>query len=199
MRKKAINMIEITLSVLLLTYFIYEGIYFWQTNKWNDALNKFNGEIYQIVDKGIINNVTGYLNASGGDCSDSTHYNNISAARVVDCNGWSQHYPYEGEKNNIGVDSYIVGLFKNYSSDNKGCKVYIDDKDTISFYVFVDCSNLQFRENTRSKQLFEENFSFYIKNSFSTIYQGLDREAIAIDNEIGGTNEDGMIRFLIKK
>ena len=198
MKKKGLNAIEIAFVLILIPYIIYESMYSWQTNKWNEALIKFNSDIYKIVDKGVINNVTGYLNGSGGDCSNSPHYNNISAARVIDCNDWSNVFPYKGSKNNNGEDSYIIGLLKNYST-NDGCSIYIDDKDTVSFYVFIDCSNLNFRNSSRSKQLLEEYTASSIKNSFSTIYQGIDRNSISIDSDNGGTEYDGMLRFLIKK
>ena len=198
MRKKAFGPLEIVFTILISSYIIYEMMYAWQTSKWNDALNKFNSDIYKIIDKGILNNVTGYLNGSGGDCSISPHYNNISAARVVDCNDWSNTFNYKGTKNNNGKDSYITGLLKNYSV-NDGCSLYIDDKDTVSFYVFIDCSNLTFRNSNRSKQLLEEYTTSSLKNSFSTIYQGLDRNSISIDSDTGGTDSDGMLRFLIKK
>ncbi|WP_323585333.1 hypothetical protein [Aliarcobacter butzleri] len=199
MRKKAFSLLEIVFSIIIGTLIFYFLANDYREKKWYDGVEDFKKDIYTIIDKGVINNVTGYINSSGGDCSNSPHYNDISAAKVIGCNRWENSYPFQGTKNDNGEDSYIYGFLKNYSNSNLGCKLYINDKDSVSFYVFIDCSSINFSNELRSKQFLEESLSSFIKKSFSIIYQEINRESTTISNDTGGTQNDGMLRFLIKK
>jgi hypothetical protein len=198
--KKGFTLLEIIFAIIVSTGIMYLGMTEWKKNDWLDSVNNFNQDLYNIIDKGVMNNVTGYINSTGGDCSTSTHYTDISAARVVDCNEWSSVYPYLGTKNTNGKDSYISKLLKNYTSNGVGCRLYIDDKDSISFYYYLDCSALNYDNgSTRYKKYIEEKILSYSKNKFSTLFQGADRLSTSIDNDTGGTDSDGKIRILIKK
>jgi hypothetical protein len=198
--KKAFSLLEIIFSIILLSGVLYLSMTGYSKQDWYDSVNKFNNDVYQIIDKGVMSNITGYINSSGGDCSTSTHYKDISAARVIDCNEWSSTYPYSGTKSTDGTESYIHGLLKNYTSNAAGCSLYIDDKDSISFYYFINCSNVNYDGgSSKYKKYLEEKALSFARENFSTLFKGVDRESTSIDNDTGGTDSDGMIRILIKK
>lgn len=198
--KKGMTLLELTLSIVVLSLGLYYAANSYRYNDWLSSVNKLTEDIVTIVDKGVMNSVSGYINSSGDPCSSSPHYTDISAARVVECNKWNNTFPYVGTNTTIGKDSYINKLLKNYTSNGDGCKLYIDDKDTVSFYVFVDCSNLNYDNgNIKYKKYVEQKILSKTKESFSTLFQSTDILSTAIDNNTGGTDFDGKIRILIKK
>lgn len=198
--KGGFSLLEIAFSIILMVVVLSLSMIEWNKNDWYSSVNKMNKDIYTILDKGVMNNVTGYINSSGGDCSTSAHYNNISAGKVIDCNEWDKVFPYDGTKSDDGTESYVHKLLKTYTDGGEGCKLYIDDLSSDSFYYFIDCSNLNYDGGaSRYKTYIEEKILSFAKESFSILFQGVDRESIGIDNDTGGTISDGMLRILIKK
>lgn len=198
--KKAMTLLEITMAVIAASVIMYLSAQSYKSTDWLNSVNKLTDDIVNILDKGVMNNVTGYINSSGDPCSNSFHYTDISAARVVECNNWNNVFPYEGTNTKIGKDSYITKLLKNHTANGDGCKMYIDDKDSSSFYFFVDCSNLNYDNGSQKyKKYVEQKILSKTKDSFSTLFQSADLLSTAIDNNTGGTEYDGRIRILIKK
>jgi UDP-galactopyranose mutase len=197
--KKGFTLLDIVMSIIvasLITAFMMKD---YSHNQWLTSVNKMNDEIINIVDNGVMNSQSGYINQSGGDCSSDLTYTNISAGRVVECNSWSGAYPYLGTKNTLGTDSYIT-LMKEYTANAVGCRLYIDDASTESFYLYLDCSAVNYQYGDAPiKAYVEQKFLSNVKNKFSTIYQSVDLNATSVNLNSGGTIYDGKIRVLLKK
>jgi len=215
--RKAFTLLEILFSIIILGGILYLSVVEYSKNDWLSSVNKFNDDVYQIIDKGVMSNITGYLNTSGGYCSSSPHYTGITAERVIGCNDWKSTYPCTNTNgkvcaipiqalsniNNIskdGTQSYIHGLLRNYTQKGDGCKLYIDDKNSVSFYYFIDCSNVNYDGGSaRYKRYLEDKILSFARENFSTLFKGANRQSTSVDNALGGTDDDGKIRILIKK
>lgn len=194
------TMIELIMVIIASSIIFSLSSVYTIKNNWYEAVNKMNTQIYNILEKGVMDNTIGYINSSGGDCSSSSEYIDISAGRVVDCIGWDNAYNYDGVKSTNGDESYITGLLSGYTDSAYGCSLYIDDKDSDKYYFFLDCSNLNYDGgSSRYKLYIEEKVASMVRDEFSTIYQDIQKESISIDTDTGGSNDDGMIRFLMKK
>ena len=196
--KKAFTMMELVMVLITSTVLTSYGWQTWKNEQWYSSVNEMNENIAKILDKAVMDTTTGYINASGGDCSSSFEYTDISAARAIDCIDWSQTFPYDGTKSTNGTESYIKGFLKTYSSSLDGCKLYIDDKSTNEYYIYLDCSNLSYG-NDAQKKFVEQKLSSYLKSNFSTIYQSTDFSSTGITNNSGGNDKDGKVRLLFKK
>lgn len=197
--KKGFTLLEIAMSIIVVTLITSYMMKDNSHNQWLTSVNKMNEEIVNIVDNGVMNSNMGYINQTGGDCSNDLTYTDISAGRVVDCNSWGGAYPYMGTKNLLGADSYIP-LMKEYTTDAIGCGLYIDDFTSESFYLFLDCSSVNYQYGDASiKAYLEQKFLSNIKTKFSTIYQTVDTHATTVNLGSGGTTTDGKIRVLLKK
>lgn len=198
--KKAFTLFEIIVTILIITVIASLSYSYIKQNKWQSDVNIIDKNIFFLLDKGVMNTTTGYINGTGGDCSNNNDYTDLSAARMVDCADYNRTYPYLGTKSTDGTESYLTNFLKNYTSNADGCKLYLNDKSTNEFYMFLDCSNINYENgSSRIKKYLEQKVDSYMKINFSTIYQSSDTQSTAIDNDSGGTNDDGKIRILFKK
>ena len=193
--KRAFTLMEIVfviLSIGLLSYYTLSGT---RQNNFYAGINNLNNDIANILDNAVMNSTTGYVNATGGDCSNDNSYVNLTSKRAIDCIGWSSAYPHSG----LGTSSYVYKLLKNYTTNGNGCKLYLKEKSSEEYYVYLDCSNINFAPATRSKKYTEDKVEYGINNHFSTIIEATYRNATSIDNTSGGNDHDGKISFLMKK
>lgn len=197
--KKAFTLIEIIMSIAIVSIIASLGYIYKKQSDFYSAVNDMNQKLFYIIDAGTMNTITGYINATGGDCSNTYEYTDLSAGRMIDCNDWNSIYPYSGTKSTDGTESYIVSFLKEYMPSGSGCNLYLDEKDTDEFYMFLDCSNINFDSDNRRKKFIEQKVLSYMKDNFSTIYQSVDMQSTAVDNDSSGTDEDGKIRILFKK
>lgn len=200
--RKAFTMIElifVIIAVSILGMFAYQA----QTKKeFNNSVNTFLSGVSSILNNGVMDINNGYINSTGGDCSSNSSYKNLTAARVVDCLDWNATYPYGGIKNTIGQDSYFHKLLKTYTTNAEGCRLYLKQNGTTEdeFLVFIDCSRINYSQDVpKYKKYIEERINSFVINTFSTIVKSNYPLATSIDNITGGTANDGMIKFLLKK
>jgi len=200
--KKAFTMIELIFVIIvisILSMYAYKA----QTKKdFNTSVNTFLASISTILNNGVMDINKGYINATGGNCSGNSSYKDLTAARMVDCLDWNTTFSYGGVKNTLGQDSYINKLLKSYTANAEGCRLYLKQNGTVEdeFFVFFDCSRLNYSQDIpRYKQYFEERINSFMINTFSTIIKSNYPLSTTIDNISGGTTNDGMIKFLLKK
>ena len=202
LKKRAFTLIEIIISIIIAAMigaYVLSGK---QKSDFTSAVSDFSNNLVSMIQSGVIDSTVGYANGSGGDCSSSNDYTDISAGRIKDCVGWD-NYVIGGTKNTTGKDSYFMGInFLGAYTNGKGCEIYFDEdsSDTQTFYIFVDCSALDYDGgSSRYKKYIEDRIDFVLKSKLSTIYQSTDRNSTAIDNNSGGTEDDGMLRIELKK
>ena len=192
-------MLELVFVIIIIGMFSYYALQKKNDADFYNSVNSFLTNVDNILNNAVMDTVTGYVNGTGGDCSNDNSYTDLSAGKAIDCVGWSTTYPYDGIKDDDGKDSYIVGLLKNYTVSGSGCKIYLDDIASDEYYVFFDCSNINREPIDRYKKYIEDKLIYNITSNFSTIYQSVDRDSTAIDNDSGGNDHDGKIRFKMKK
>ena len=200
--KKGFTLIEIIISIIIAAMIGAYVLTGKQKSDFTSAVSNFANNLVSMIESGVIDSTVGYANGSGGDCSSSNDYTDISAGRVKDCVGWK--YSIGGTKNTTGTDSYFEGanFLRAYTNNGEGCKVYFDEdgSDPQTFYMFVDCSNLDYDGGSpRYKKYVEDRVDFVLQSKLSTVYQNTKREATAIDNDSGGSADDGMLRIEFKK
>jgi len=198
--RSAFTLIEILFSIVLASIVLALSYRYYAQNQWVAGVNKLAKNIYFLADKGIMNTTTGYINASGGDCSNDNSYKDLSAGRMLDCTGYASAYPIGGTKSIDGTKSWVTNLFKQYMPNGKTCKLYMDDKSSNEYYLFLDCSDENYNSgSSRGKKYIEQVVNSYIKSNLPTIYQSVDFDSTAINNSSGGNDHDGMLRILMKK
>lgn len=200
--RKAFTMLEI-IFVIIISGVLGSIVYKHQLEKdFNSSVNVFLTSLSSILNNGVMDINRGYINSTGGDCSNNSSYKDLTAARVVDCMDWNATHPYGGVKNTVGQDSYIYKLLKAYTTNAEGCRLYLKQNGTIEdeFFVFLDCSRINYSEDIpKYKKYIEEKLNSFIMTSFSTIAKNSYPLATNINNTSGGTTDDGMIKFLFKK
>jgi len=198
--KKAFTMIEIVMSVVIAGFITFLALKHYMTSQFYSAVNKMDNNIINILDNAVMNPVQGYVNGSGGDCSVNNTYSGLSAARAIDCIGWKNAYPYGGTKSTDGTKSYVYTLLKDYAGNGQGCKLYLGENpsDNTSFYVFLDCSNLN-SPYSKYKGYIEKKLNADLRTKFNTIVQNTYFDATSLYNTTGGNSKDGKIGFLLKK
>ena len=200
--RQGFTLLELVFVLILLTLSsVYTFNYVRQQNFYR-SINHTLNDISNILNNAVMDTVKGYVNGTGGDCSNGNNYVGLSAARVIDCIGWSNAYPYKGTKSTNGSESYIVGFSKEYTTSD-GCHLYLDNNGLQSdqYYVFIDCSNINFsgNPNKRFTGYVEDKINYIINKNFSTIVQRVDRDAVSLSDKNSGTDNDGKIGFLMKK
>ena len=200
--KKGFTLIEIIISIIIAAVigaYILSGK---QKSDFTSSVSDFASNLVSMIESGVIDSTVGYANGSGGDCSSSNDYTDISAGRVKDCVGWN--YSIGGTKNTTGTDSYFKGAnFLRAYTNGQGCKVYFDEdgSDPQIFYMFVDCSALDYDGgSSRYKKYVENRVDFVLRSKLPTIYQDTDRKASSIDDtSSSGSEDDGKIKIKFKK
>ena len=200
--KKGFTLIEVVISLVIASVIMSLSYTYYTQHKWMNSVNRMCQNIFYVLDKGVMDTVKGYINGTGGDCSDDHTYTDLSAARADDCAGFTSIYPYGGTKSTDGNESYMTKFLRNYTPNGDGCKLYLDDNNNSSdeFYMFLDCSNINYEGGSdRAKKYIEQKINSYMQINFSTIYQSVDFNATAIDKPTGGNDHDGKLRILFKK
>ncbi len=202
--KRAFTLIEIIISIILAALIGAYVLVGKQKSDFTSAVSDFANNLVSMIESGVIDSTVGYANGSGDPCSNSHDYKDITSARIKGCVGWNYEVNDDDTSNTDGTYSYFKGLnfLGAYTDDGEGCKVYFDEdsSDSKIFYLFVDCSTLNYDGgNSRYKKYIEDRVDFVIKTKLSTIYQDTDRDATAINNDTGGSSDDGKIRIKLKK
>ena len=198
--KRAFSLVEILFAVVVTGFIGALAIKEYLINRFYSAVNQMDKNIINILNNAVMNPVEGYVNGTGGDCSLNNTYEGLSAARAIDCIGWSYAYPYGGEKTTDGTQSWIYTLLKEYAGNGYGCKLYLGENpsDNTSFYVFLDCSNLN-APYSYYKGYIERKVNADLRNAFGTIIRATYFDATSLYQTTGGNDKDGKIGFLFKK
>ena len=198
--RKAFSMIEIIFAIALSAIIAYFGIQQYLAHLKNKRIENFISNVNAVINTAIIDPVQGYVNGTGGYCSDDNTYKNITACRAVKCaklDNVFALYEKDGECDTNPNDSYIKKLFL-IDTDGKGCNIYIkpDSSDDTEFYVYIDCSSIA---SNREKELIEETLNNDIRTNFNLILQNTYFYATSLNNISGGSKLDGKIMFKFKK
>jgi len=205
--KKGFTLFEILLTLIALSGIFY--LYFNEKQKTDfyNSMNNFIDKVNLIVKKAVIDPINGYINEKGGYCSENTSYYGLTAGRAIKCIGWNTKiFPVSEASVDATISSpsneYIYGLFRN-NTKNDGCKIYLkpDGTDLTIFYLFIDCSNLNYSKDNRGKKLLESKLIYSIKNNFPNTLQEIYPKAIDIDTVEtvnSGKDNDGKIGFKFK-
>jgi len=199
--KKSFTLFELVFVIFIISILGYYTLQMKQTNDFYESVNKFLNDVNNILNNAVMDTTTGYINGTDGNCSDSVgSYADLTSARAIECAGWGKAYPYIGNINTTDATQSYITLLKEYTN-GQGCKIYLDDdsSDTTKFYIFIDCSNLNYANQDRYKAFIEEKLVHNFLENYSTIYQTIERESTAIDNSTGGSKTDGKLRILMKK
>lgn len=205
--KKAFSLFEVILALIAISGIMYLFFNMKRKNDFYESINNFAQKIDLIIKEAVTNPVEGYINGKGGYCSSDTSYAGLTAGRAIKCVGWNTNiFPISGASINASSASpskeYIYGLLKGETSKG-GCKVYLkpDNNDLTEFYLFIDCSNLNYSNDNRDKALFESKMIYNLKNAFPNMLQEIYPDAISIDtigSDNSGTKSDGKIGFKFK-
>ena len=193
-KKNAFTLIEIIIALIISAmigvYIIKQQSY----SNFKDSVEKFGQNVIKIISVGVMNNSIGYAQGGGDPCSDNKDYfDAISASKVIDCLGWQSKFTKEGDY----FDG--VALLGPYTSDGHGCKFYFDSNEstTTKFTMFIDCSNVNYKNEKRYKKYVEDRLEYILKSNSSVgdSIAEIKREATSLSNESGGTRDDGKIMF----
>ena len=199
--KKAFTMIELiialVISAMIGAYILVEK----QKGDFTESVSKFANTLVSMITSGVIDSTVGYVSSS---CKGNGSYQDISAYNVNDCTGWSAYNIGGTTPSDTGSDNYFEGknLLGAYTSGGSGCKVYFDEDttDTTIFYIFVDCSSLNYDGgSSRYKKYVEDRVAFVLESSLSTIHQETKSDATDISGATGGSDSDGMVWLKFKK
>ncbi len=198
--KRAFTMLELIFTIIATGIIMSLSYRYYSQYRWVQAVDKLDKNVYFFANSGVMNTTTGYINATGGNCSSDNSYKNLSAGRMLKCTGYSSAYPVGGVSSDDGTKSWVTNLLKAYMPSNKTCKLYFMEKSSNEYYMFLDCSDLDYEGgSSRAKEFLEQKVNSYIKSNLPTIYQSVNFDSTAINNSTGGNDHDGMLRILMKK
>ncbi len=199
-KKSAFTLIEIIITILLSSLIASLSYKYYQQNRWFGALNVLDKNILFLLNNGVMDTAIGYVNGTGGDCSSGNNYIDISAGRMIDCVGYGSSFPYGGTKNTNGSSSYVKIPLSDYMPTGETCKMYLDDKSSDEYYMYIDCSAVNYDEgSSRAKKTIENKINAYLRKNLVTIYQSVNFNATSVTNPNGGNSSDGKLRILFKK
>lgn len=193
--KKGGFLLEIFIGIVILGAF---AIWTFQT----DASKREQQNIEEAIDKvsvlvsyGIYDIFKGYTTSGGGNCSSGYDVKDISAKRIKLCTD----IPFElidepGGDDKDGSKSFFTFL-DNYSKDERGCKVYVDDYDDFTTRLLIDCSGME----ERTYDMLEQKFAKRLANQLALIYKASYPNAIDFTDLNSGTETDGILILEFQK
>jgi prepilin-type N-terminal cleavage/methylation domain-containing protein len=198
--KKGFSLIEVILSIVIMGILAAIAAREYVKHLEDKRLEHFLNNVNTLINYAIIDSQTGYVNGTGGYCSDDYSYKDITACRAVKCADIEKTfilYEKDGNCDTTPDHSYVKNLMMT-DTNGKGCHFYVkpDSSDSSIFYVFIDCSNLN---SDRKKQRIEELLRYDMQSNFNVILKEIYSDAISIDNFSGGNDKDGKIAFKYKK
>lgn len=197
--KKGFTLLELVFVLVISAIMANIALHEYEEHMYQQRLKVFTNNIDAIINYAIIDSKTGYVNGSGGYCSDDNTFKDITSCRAIKCASLEHTYVLY-EKNNKcdknQSDSYVKKMLL-VDTDGKGCNLYTkpDSDDDSIFYVYIDCSNLN---SNRKKTNIENLLAYNIKTNFNIILQNTYKNATSIDNTDGGNENDGKISFKFK-
>lgn len=184
---------EILISIFIMSFLVYQAIPYKQAADFRESIDNMSTDIESLANLGIFNNYTGYATDTGGDCSSSFDVANITAQRVKDCTTTQSFYTELTGTNdpNIPEDSY----FKMLRNNGTGCKIFLNDIDSFTVRLFIDCSGITYGE----KQYIEEVTIANTKRKLSAVFFSSNTVAKDLNDDENGTKIDGLFSIDLKK
>ena len=222
--KKAFTLIELAVSAVLLTILVALALKTYLDKKENEALNNLVNSLVTITKTYVLNTQVGYLNGSGGYCSDDNTFNKIDAWRTIKCINLLNK-PFEAYKKNSGENStdtcsYIIIPAKNYlegsvttikvtnnfnntitKKEGINCKVFFASGDNGNeLYARFDCSYIK---SPRKRALFEKLLDNAFKKNFASIYKETKfnwkfSSYSDCSGNLTGNSSDGQLQITLK-
>lgn len=205
-QKRAFTLIEIILAVTIATLISFAAYRTVLHNNFAEAIKNTQETIAYIVKEGIAS-PNGYANGAGvvGDanltCSPSHDFTALSSTRLAHCVDWDNvQSPRFNVDDTVGFTSNNGhDLMKQYDPNARGCSVNVtaDTANAERFYVFVDCSMINFDDSIftqRSRARLEEAIAFTFQSTLQEYWITTDRDSTNINNSTGGADDDGMLR-----
>ena len=215
--KKAFTMFELIFVVIFLSILAVFSINEFISKKKDEAITNLVNSIVTITKNYVLDVNNGYLNGSGGYCSDDNTFNKIDAYRAIQCIGLLNRpfsaKTYNGdtaEKNGansvcnyISITGNALPSLKALETPNgEVCRIHytFDSLDTNVLYVGINCSYLK---NTREKALLEKLLINAFKQNFPSVYDGVDQkwtitESSSCSQKDSGSDNDGELKFTLK-
>ena len=198
--KKAFTLLELIFAIVLAAIISYFGLMQYLQHLKNQRIEAFLNNVNSVINIAIIDPIQGYVNGTGGYCSDDNTYRNITACRAIKCAKLDNIFSLYEKSGNCDTnynDSYIQKLFLT-DTNGKGCNIYIkpDSSDSTIFYLYIDCSNIT---NSRERAEMEDFLKYDMRENFNLILQDIYPNATGINNINGGNSSDGKIMFKFKK
>jgi len=217
--KKAFTLIELIFVAVILAILTALSIKEFINHKKSQEINSIINQIVQMTNTYVLNLDIGYLNGSGGYCSDDNTFNKIDSYRAIKCAGF-ENKPYSvktynsdsDEKNGtdnkcnyIIIPSKILNITKTNDNNMTACRIHYtyDSSNTNKLYVGINCSYIK---NDRRKELLEDLLVNAFKKNFPSIYDSRNHnwEVSSYTNSgckesnTSGSIKDGEIEFTLK-
>jgi prepilin-type N-terminal cleavage/methylation domain-containing protein len=196
---KGFTLIEVILALMiasLASIYVIKSI---SKNDFNKELLVFQDNLQSLIEDGLIS-PTGYMigdedSSSTAPCADGNDFLGLDSKKLVDClkigDNWNDITAFGS-----GISSYIIS--NNFMRNYGGCKVStaIDPLDTTnrSFFVYVDCSSVDYDDNVRTLAKIESAIDFLFVRKLEYMFDSVQRDSNAIDSSSGGDANDGKIR-----
>ena len=206
-KRKGFTLMEIIIAIIIS---IMIGVYTMKTQAKNDfhaEVTKFLGTLNQVVQLGATGPLSYSSDDNGTNCSTTSDFEGITAARLNSCKGWN--FEVDGIDTATteldGVKNYLNGreFLRSHSTTTNGCHIYLNE-DTVTtnhFLLFVDCSSVSYGgDNVRYLKYIEERVNASIQDLGTVYFVSVYRDSEAIKEKAtgGGTDSDGMVEFELK-
>lgn len=217
MNKKAFTLIEIILSLVIISMLAVYVISQLEKSRYNYAVTDTQNTLRELIINGIIS-AQGYASATGkrtsvanptdptecsnfhtddNGCSPNYDFTCLDTNRLVQCKSWDQRFVVTGSVTPVvsptwgSLSPLEDELMRQYGSCSVEVRVVSTNRN--SFDIFVDCSLVDF--NARSTEHLEDAVKFVFQENFADISVTIEDNAESmIDTTLLGDSEDGMIR-----
>ena len=206
--RKGYTLVELAFTAVLLTILVALGIKSYLEKKDNEAINELAKNIVLSTKVYALDSQIGYLNGSGGYCSDDNTFNKIDAWRAINCAEFlnKPYLAYQGNSSKTNKDKCAYIIFpavdimgkKTDDGNVTACRMYYDYPDEKTLYVNIDCSYIQ---NKRKRALIEKLIDSDFKKLLPSVYDSTDfkwKQTSDCTGNSGGTSDDGELRVTLK-
>jgi hypothetical protein len=215
--KKAFTMFELTFATIVIIVVTAIAYRYFLDKQHNDEIKKAVDDAVYIVKNYVLNPTVGYINGSGGSCSDDNTFKDITAKRVMECvkkNGKPFHYVYDDKHRDKWQESYInipvnfTGHKNPELDETDGCHLFFhdypnDDGKHEYLSIYIDCNYIP---DKRKRYMVEQMFIDAFKKNFADIYDSnninyrikewYDSETMK-SSDYSGSNDDGMLKIVL--
>ncbi len=204
--KKAFTLIELIFVVIVITFLTFLGLKQYVEKKKANDLDALVNKIVLVTGSYVLDTNIGYLNGSGGYCSDDNTFNKVDAWRSINCAKFlnKPFSAYKGNSSESTQDacSYIeIGDTVLNTDSGTACELHFYNNGDKTLYVEPDC---HFIKNTRTKELLEKLLISAFKKNFPSVYSSSNQNweissgNCASNGNTNGNNSDGELQITLK-